>query len=431
MLSGARNYRAGKKGGRTALKQEKTLDRKIDCYAIDFTAGEETELLDEIDAMESHDRWIHDVRANELSTVEVAYPMDAMKVAEEYDLDYELTLDTAQDGNMKMILRQDMDRELAAERLVPPAFASCLRGSARGGLYDNAAKLNGPALGRMEIPILCETLNNGTEVNPGKLLLLERYGKVSAIHSDAAGGYCIMPISELLKVTKELISKQFGRMKFLGGSNSHSYTYAKWALPDAQGALVKAYEDALKGAVARHFAVDLMPAVKFFTSDTKKSSARLIPIFITSRGAEIQLVEGVAVKHERVAAGSTAPQGVEKYAEQTANIYAMFTDATEAAKELSRIEIWNPANCVVSLCRKYNIGKKYGEAARGEIERLSAGSPCVSALDVYMAMNNIVVEAKMMGARASVLMMLQENVAKVLRADWADHDVGGVVAWKD
>jgi len=44
-------------------------------------------------------------------------------------------------------------------------------------------------------------------------------------------------------------------------------------------------------------------------------------------------------------------------------------------------------------------------------------------------MTEVIAEAENCNATQTVLQNLQEALAKVPRADWTEHDVGGVVSW--
>lgn len=395
-------------------------DRRLDCYKVDFGYGAEHEqaLIAEVGKMEANSEWIDGVETNslELSNVDA---LSALEEAGKYGIGYDTALETGTDGT-----------QLILHRLWNGARVKswCVRDSARGTLYESA-KLSGSALGRMSPEKLAETLNNGLHTARGKSLVLTRYGKVSAVHSDAAGGYRIMPISELVQTTREELQWRFGELVFQGGHNEHRYTSAVWTLPDSQADLVLAYEDALAEA-GSHYAVNFMPAVRFFASDTAISSARLIPLFVMKNGREIRLHDGIKVEHERNTHGRK--DGVDLYREQLGGLYAMFADAAAKAEELSHIEILNPVNAVVSLCRKFGIKKKWGCFAKEEIERLAVNVASLTAHDVYLSMTGIAADAKARRASSSTVNFLTEAVARVLTVtDWDEHDVSGIVGWSD
>ena len=385
------------------------MERKFDSYC--FTAKTEEELLEEVVEMESNSEWVPGVISKELRLEAIEAPIYAQDAAMRYNLDYELMADTAE--NTKLLL------DYYGTKMM-------VRDTARSTLGETA-KLYGSALGRMGTPLMAETLNNGLSVARGNSLLLMRYGKVSAVHSDAEGGYQIMPISSLMDIAWTALSRDFGEVEFQEGYNSHGYTSALWALPDAQDDILTAYQDALQGAVSHNFGINMMPAVKLMTSDTASSCARLIPVFLY-RGTEFRLVEGVSVKHTK-RYSINGMSGVDAFAAGAADIYACFKASAEVIAQLGKIPVKHGCNCVVSLCKRYDIPKKYGEAARLLVERFTIGGRIISAHDVFLCMNETVVEAKRLGAGWTQIINLQEAIAKVVNADWSAHDVGGTVTW--
>lgn len=382
------------------------LDRRFDAYQI--ITRNETDLENEVMEMERQSEWLQNIPSNSLTLSSIDGPICASEAARQHSLDEELTMETAADGTRLII-------SCGRDYLV--------RNTAWSTLCETA-KLYGSALGRMNPWCLKETLNNGLQVARGSSLILVRDGKVSALHSNAAGGYAIMPISELLNISKNSLKSRFGTAQFIEGTNSHGFTSAVWELPDAQSEIISKYQQAITGAVNRQYAINFMPAVRFSSSDTASSSAFLTPCY-KMNGTYFRLVDGIQVKHIK----SGKEYGVELFEKEAGNIYAQFEAASEVISRLASISVFNPENAVISLCKRYNIPKKYGEAARQEIENLMFGEDFLSAHDVYLAMTNVVVEAKRCNANQRVVDNLSESVAKILKADWSEHDVGGTVSW--
>ena len=110
-------------------------------------------------------------------------------------------------------------------------------------------------------------------------------------------------------------------------------------------------------------------------------------------------------------------------------MYSQFTSCAEVIRKLAQTEVRNGCNCVVSLCKRYAIPKKYGECARLMVERFTQGGRMISAHDIYLCMTEALAEAKRCGMGWFQLNNMQEQIAKIPKADWAAHDVGGTVAW--
>lgn len=387
-------------------------DKRADTYSETFTSYEG--LLSEVNEMEENSAWIGNV-PTETITMEAVYPIEASRVAGMYGLDPTLTMETANPADGTNLI------------LIGGGRAYLVRDTAIPTIQE-AAKLSGSALGRMNPNAYSSVLNEGFTVARGCSLFLERYGKLSACHSGSGSGYEIMPISDLLEATRAEAEKRFGEIEFKQGYNSHAFTEAWWTLPAAQSKLVDKYQRALDEAgVVSNYAINFMPALHFFSSDTANSCATLTPVFIMPGNRAIQLVDGIKVKHTKKGEGK---MGTELYREEIGEIYSRFGDFPAAVIRLAGIEIRHPENCVISLCKRYAISKKYGEAAREEVCRCCGGGGRMNAHDLVVAMTATVAAAKMYGASRLTVNNIEEAVAKMAYLpDFGEHDVGGTVSW--
>lgn len=399
---------------------EKEYDKMVDAYEETFLKGPDSEsaLHDAILDMEENSIWHTPIKTNQLVLTPIEGPLDAEDEKKKYpELDLELIRDTASGSSSHIFVHHVYNGQRVK--------SWCVRVTGRSTLYE-AAKLDGSAFKRMSAQKLAQTLNNGLEVATGTTLLLERYGKASAFHSGADGGYDIMPVPELWNIVKETVGDRFGTMDFREGQLSHKFVSATWLLPEAKDGLLKAYKDVLANTATCSDPQNIMPAVRFDSSDTGDSAARLIPIFMAPTGAQLRLVPGVNIRHERKK--DEAPS-MERFRKGCQDIYSMFYDAITKVAELSRIKIWNGENCVISLCGRYNIAKKYGDHAREIVASYAGCRPNITAYDVYAALTEVVPVAKAMNAKEKTINDLIEAIDRVLNADWTEHDVGGVVSW--
>ncbi len=388
------------------------IDPRFDMYEEKFGRGEEEDLKLAVNAMEENSEWVPGLKSSIMELEAIDGPLFAHQVAESYHVDEGLAQETADSGT-SLIINTGSEYQL-------------LRDTARASLCETA-KLFGSALGRMTPYLFAATINNGLHVSRGSTLMLMRYGKCSALHSNADGGYEPMPISELLGIVTDMIDRRFGTADFIGGYHSHGITKATWELPDAQQQMLDIYHKALGGVKNSVYPINFMPALRFQSSDTAASCATLDPVFVVPRtNAAIQFVEGVRVKHTK---RGTEGSAIDLFREKAEDVFARFEESAKVIEELSQKEIYNGCNAVVSLCKKLGIAKKYGEAARIEMERLTAGGAVVSAHDLYLCMTEVISEAESCNASESVIRSLEEALAKVLKADWAEHDVGGIVSW--
>jgi hypothetical protein len=377
----------------------------------EFKATGYDDLMQELKLTEQNSRWIDDVSSKEITLESIDGPLMADEVAQKTRIATQVVFDTAQEGTHLIAATE--------------AGNFCLRECARSSLLETA-KLNGSSLGRMSPYVFAQCVNWGLSVARGKSLLLERYGKVAAMLSD---GYEVMEMPILLAYTKNSLNKNFGESVFNSGYTSHSFTEASWELTDAKSVIQNIYQDALMKApqISHAQMADVMPVAHFYSSDTGGSKATLVPEFKLPNGVTFRFTDGIAVKHEK----SGEKTGLDRYNENIDDLFAQFQEAGKVITELASIEIRNPVNCVIELCKKFGIAKRYGSAAVDEIEIATYASPILSAHDIYISLQTAVLEAQQRGASRQTINQTSETMARILKIkDWKDYDVSGVSAWK-
>ena len=394
-------------------------------YADDFEVDTRDldELTAEVQEMEKHSTWIPGIKTKGLRTLPILSPLEAEETASKYALDPVLTHENVAEGTLGTRLILCENEEYGESRYWN------ISGISRDSLYS-AAKLGGSALGRMDQAALSMVLNEGLKVAQGESLLLVRHGKVMSIHSDAA--YAVMPLSALLSTTVAALKKRFGTVEFSGGTTSNFLTSATFELPDAQSALIQKYQDALLSSPTRaQYAVNMMPAVVFSTSDTADSAARVQPVYRLSSGVYYSLGNAVAVKHQKVG----ERYGVELFEEKLDDLWALFNETAQKVAEMASCELYHPENACVGFFNAIDkagvIRKRYADAARSEIANFAIMDPVMNAHDVYLFMvENVIGEAKRSGESQATLLKMQDVLARVLNINWKEYDVGGTVAWK-
>ena len=395
--------------------------RQRDSWEEYFSRGAESELIKSVMKMEENSEWIHGITAREIRLEAIDEgPLFIQPQMQTYHLDdHELFEETAQFGT-KLLIYTGIYRNGHSHELV--------RDTAVSGLH-RVARLNGNSLGQMTRLKYCETMNNGFETSKGTALGLIRYGKLSGLHSGAEGGYMAMPISRLLDITADIITRRFGKADMTAGYNSHGFTRALWEMPDAQSRLLDMYQKALNEAGhSSQYAVNFMPGVDFYSSDTAASAASLDPVFFKPNGTPLRFIDGVRIKHLR-RGDAKDKDGLELFAAGADSIFAKFEDTAKVIARLAAIKIRNPENCCVRLCNRYHISPKYGQAALEEVERIAMGEMYITAHDLYLGMTEVLSEAERCDASQKVMTKLEESLAKIVRTDFSEDDVSGTVAW--
>ena len=369
--------------------------RQKDSWEEHFPRGAEHNLIQSVIEMEENSLWLPEITAREIRLEAIDdRPLFLETQMQQYHLDNEeLVEETAQFGT-KLLIYTGVRSYLSG------SCYELVRDTAVSGLH-RVARLNG----------------------------LIRYGKLSGLHSGADGGYMTMPISSLLDITADSITRRFGTAVMAEGYNSHGFTRAMWELPDAQNRLIDMYQRALNDAgYTSQYAVNFMPGVDFFSSDTAASAASLDPVFFKPNGVPLRFMSGVKIKHLR-RGDAKDRDGLFLYAEGADNIFAKFEDVTKIITKLAGIKIYNPQNCCIRLCNRYHISPKYGQAALEEIERIAIGEMYISAHDLYLGMTEVLSEAERCDASQKVMTKLEESLAKIVRTDFSEDDVSGTVAW--
>ena len=398
----------------------------------EFYFTTEADLRDAVTEMEQNSSWITDIPSNQLVLVGVPSPIEAEAFAKAHGLDVEITRENSSGAKNG---RRDMTDSgtglvLSIPDLTNPEATSEWLNVSRSawGTLTETAKLSGSALNVMDSKQAAQCLNMGLAVAKGKSRILKRYGKIMAVHTM---GYIPMPISNLLSVVKKELESRFGFASFIEGRNSATYTTALYTLPSQQKALNAKYESALAGSVSRvHGTDNIMPAVRFSSSDTARSAATLEAIFLRNDEV-ISLTDPVGVKHEQKAKGLSGIDAFEKLPDE---LFARFDESFKLIEKLAKQEIKNPVNAYVGVVNYLNRGNSaipqhYAESGRMDVEFYAVNNPVMSAYDIYLCLGSSVAMAESVGAPHSTIVRMQEAIAKSLKLDWTKYDIGGTVAW--
>lgn len=394
----------------------KIRDIKMDGYAV-FTKDKD-ELMDEVCRMEADSHWDSGVAGSGIAVFGIeplevpGVQADAKNGGGKYgfianadSLDEATILDTANGCGLLVSYNYNLH---------------AARDTAVSGLHETA-KLYGSAFGRMDAHTHATVLQYGLNVAKTTNLVLQRCGKVSAVHSSS---YEIMPISRLLQILDKELPSRFGECKFLRGTNGHALTTAMWSLNDAQQDILDRYQKALDSAgFPTIMPVAWMPAVYFESSDTALSAARAVPVFIDDAGCVSRFTEGVQIKHVKSAGGCG------KFAEEVEKMWSLFDESMEKIADMAKVIVNHPANAFVGVCNKLQIPAKWAEKTRAFLDGYQVNGQQLSAHDIYVIATRIPKHAKELGAAETVIKSLTEQIGKMLDVEWKDYDVGGSVAW--
>ena len=319
-------------------------------------------------------------------------------------------------GSTPEILKDTMENTrllLKARDLVYP-----VRGCAIMSLLKRA-KINGTALNKVEKPVLARILNHCLRVATGDALLRIADGKISAVHAGDRNDYAVLEIPELFTRTAEYLEMEFPSRTFAGGSFEHSMVTAVWELT-GETKLIKAYQDALTLHGVEY--EEIKPAIRLTSSDAAFSGANLYPtLFTGKRGGTVTLGNPLKLEHKDGAA-------LKDFDAQLELLCSQYQLAIGKLTKLLSIEVNNPVNCLLRVCKHVGIGKKLAYEAAEQFKVLSGEDPC-TAHDVYFGINEVVFMLQCDGASGSKVVRMEENVARALSVRWNDFDIPGDFKW--
>ena len=295
-----------------------------------------------------------------------------------------------------------------------------VRNTAGKSLMDRA-KISGSVLWKLDKAKLAGILNDCMQVHKSsEALVLIRDEKVSAVHSGDKHDYSILHAHELIHALKNELDSRFPGNVFLSGYADHTLTTATWALPAQQKQLLGSYEKALAAHGYAHLASDMMPGIRFSTSDVGFAAASVSAI-ITSKQGSIRIGNVVTVEHRRQSL-------VSDFASALSQIYARYADVAKCLERLLDVILVHPVNAMTSVCKRLALPKKASLEAIAMFE-MAVGNNPATAHDIYMAMQEIQYILRTSGAPESKLASIEESVCRALTLRWEDHDLAKAVSF--
>ena len=249
-----------------------------------------------------------------------------------------------------------------------------VRSTAYKTLLDRA-KINGSALPKLSRKELANVLNACLAVHNSDALLLIREEKVSAAHSGDEKDYSVLPMDELLVTLEKKMGERFPGFQFEGGYSDHAFTCGSWTFPGQKEDLLGAYAKALTFYGKVSIASRLVPGIRFMTSDTGLSSAKVSAMLMGTQHP-IHIGGCIAVDHRH-------QKKVTDFEVALDQLFAQFCDSVAKLQSLLEIQLEYPANAMTRICKKLSLPKKESMEAIAMFEMAYGGGPA-SAHDVFM-----------------------------------------------
>ena len=292
-----------------------------------------------------------------------------------------------------------------------------VRMTAYKSLLDRA-KIGGTALPKLSREVLAEVLNECLKLYSADALLLIRDEKVSAVHSGDEVDYSILPINELLTALQTKLDDRFGGNQFETGYCDHSIVSASWTMPDQKDDLLGTYAKVLISQGKTAMASKLTPGIRFMTSDTGVASAKVSALLMGGQHP-IHIGGCVAVDHRHQSKISDFENALDQ-------LFAQFGDSIAKLQGLLEVHLDFPVNAMTRVCKKLSLPKKAALEAIAMFE-MSYGGGTATAHDVFMALQEIPFSLKAQNTPEGKMLVIEENMARVLTLRWSDYDLAKAV----
>ena len=294
-----------------------------------------------------------------------------------------------------------------------------VRETAYKSLLDRA-KIGGSVLPKLKRDQLARILGECLALSRGEALVLIRDEKVSAFHSGDDADYSVLPIVDLLDCLEEQLTTRFPGYQFESGYADHALSGALFTMPDQKEDLLGTYAKMLAANGKTTMAAKLEPGIRFVTSDTGVSSAK-VSALLMGGSTPIHIGSCVSVDHRHQAK-------IKDFSEAAEQLFAQYGETLKRLEHLLEIELSFPVNAMTRVCKKLSLPKKAAVEAISMFEMANGIAPA-TAHDVFLAMQEIPFIMKSEGAPESKMMVLEENLARALTLRWDDYDLPKAVSY--
>lgn len=324
------------------------------------------------------------------------FPLLAKETAEEYKCDEEALLDTMSGTGLAM----SFDNGFTYYPVRDVAMKSLCDRTLAGGFVRR----------KRCTPSHLETFFNkiGFPLTEGKVLVLLRGKKITAVLSDENGGYEALPMDALMTKAEEALKDRFAdKAKFEIGEVSHGFMLAKYTINDPD--LLAEYEVLTKDSV---YGGGYIPQIAIYSSDVGTCSATVAASLRTARGATIRINGESTVSHKK---GAT----LDDFEEKLYEVFAKYVDFAKKLGEMAKIIVDKPCEAFAKACKKAKLPYKFSKKALEDFQ-MYVGDGEASAHDIYLGICEVLFYAKCAGQDEKALCRLEDLTASCLAFDWED-----------
>jgi len=294
-----------------------------------------------------------------------------------------------------------------------------VRTTAYKSLLDRA-KINGTALSKLEKKKLSGVLNSCLEIHSAGALLLVRDEKVAACHSGDEKDYARMDIDQLLNGLGDKLDDKYPGYTFHFGYSDHALTSAEFRLPGQKDDLLAVYSRELEAHGKTAMAGNIMPGIRFMTSDTGISSAKVSALLFGLQ-YPIHIGSAIAVHHR-------GQSKVDDFIGSLDQLFAKMDKSYSRLAELMKIPIEYPVNTMTRICKKLSMPKKPAIDAI-QMYEMTYGDGLSTAHEVFVALQEVIFNMRIEKTPESKLLTTEENLSRALWFRWSDYDLAKAVEY--
>lgn len=295
-----------------------------------------------------------------------------------------------------------------------------IRSCAIKTILDRAG-VSGPGLRKLDKAYYSKVVNYCLKAAKGEALIKIADGKVSAVHGGDYCDYHILAMQDVFEMTVQYLDQEFKGSSYQEGTGCYDHTIvtAMWEL-GGRPELLQAYQKALDDHGIK--AQVMTPALRLTTSDVAASGVNLYPLLLCGNGNQtVSLGHPIKLPHKDGAS-------LERFQNNLQLLFSRYQEAITDISKLMDVEIQHPINCLMEILKRLHMKKKIKTDVVELFEAQNGTDPC-TAHDIYYALNEASFFAACEGLQGQEIIKVEEEIAKVLKFDWAEYDVYGSVAW--
>lgn len=369
---------------------------------------EREELQEYLNFRKENDYWAIPM-AKECSTVGINdMPMFFEQYRNEYKINVsdEILEETA-NGDTKLLLVYPYENSYQVEPLRYTAFSDVCK---RAGLEGRTMDLMNPKGNYTPIdPMLRgQYLSTGLSLSEEYCKVLYRDEKITAMKSNR---YVIFPEHELISKLEVYLKDEWQDYQFMSAVVCHEYLVVNYLLSNPE--LEKTFKLELEDLGIFYESVKV--GITFKTSDVGASCVTILPYCIVNGTQEIMLGSSLKLKHEN---GSS----MENFEEMLYKIAASLQEAEDRIEQLGNLPLQYPVSCFMKVCDAYKLPITLAKEMEDEITQEYVVGKSATAIDIFLKLNDLVYRYSQKENDAMKVIILKENVSKLMFIDFEKFD---------